>query len=138
MADTDASTQMDTITITTSLTANIKTQTMHCPGQKEMATQTEPLDDNHPHSLEGIQISTKPQVSPTIVIDPQPEPQVPRSALLHDELVKTPERQATPTPPPMLQPTPRFDWAEDAGSLPIASLSPPLPRDISVLCSNAP
>ena len=100
-----SSTQMDTVAImivTTAPTINIETQTTnispvvidastqttHCPRQKETATHAEPLDDNHPHLSEGIKISTKPQVSPTIVMDPQPEPQVSRSALLHDELVE--------------------------------------------------
>ena len=141
------STQMDTIAImivTTSPTINIETQTtnispvvieastqtMHCPRQKETATQTEPLDNDHFHLSEGIKILMKPWVSPTIIEDPQPEPQVSCSALLHDELVKTLEQQPMP---PVQEPSPHFNWAKDAESLPIASRLVDLSRVLQAL-----
>jgi hypothetical protein len=97
--------------------------------------QTEPPDDDWPRSSKGIETSMK--SNPTIVANPQPEPQGSRSALLHDELVETPERKITPAPPLVPEPSRHFDWAEDAESLPIAFQSPP-PRDLSVLRSDTP
>jgi hypothetical protein len=74
--------------------------------------------------------------NPTIIVEPQPELQGSRSALLHDELAESPEQKTTLTPPPIPEPTPRFDWADDAESIPI--MSKPPPRDFSVLRSNTP
>ena len=98
------------------------TQMMHCPRQRAAAIQTEPLDDNQTHLLKGIKTSMEP--SSTVIADPQLKLQASCSALLHDDSIEPPEGQLIPTPPSVLNPTPHFDWAEDAELLPIVSQSP--------------
>jgi hypothetical protein len=145
-AHADSHTQTDDTTTSTvnvdiqtafpsTMMTNAGVQTARIPEQKMAEVQTEPLDDDQSRLSKGIKNVTK--TSPTIVVDPQLESQASRSALLHDELVETPERKITPTPPLLVpEPSRRFDWAEDAESLPIVPQLPP--RDLSVLCSNIP
>jgi hypothetical protein len=119
----------DTQTTTTSPTfVDADTQTTLCPGQRAAATQTKPPDEEQPHTSKNIEASTS----------SNPDPQGSRSALLHDELVETPERKITPAPPLVPEPSRCFDWAEEAESLPIISQLPPPPRDLSALRSNIP
>jgi hypothetical protein len=115
------------------MVANAGVQTAHMPEQKMAEVQTEPLDNDQPRLSKGIKTLTK--TSPTIVVDPQLESQASRSALLHDELAEPPEQKTTLTPPPTPEPTPRFDWADDAESIPIVYKPP---RDLSALRPSTP
>jgi flagellar biosynthesis/type III secretory pathway protein FliH len=136
----NADTQTDTVTTVVvdiqtpaaTTTVDADTQMTLCPGQRAAATQTKPPDEEQPHTSKNIEASTS--SNPTII----PDPQGSRSALLHDELVETPERKITPAPPLVPEPSRCFDWAEEAESLPIISQLPPPPRDLSALHSNIP
>jgi hypothetical protein len=101
---------------------NTNAQMTLCPRQRMAVMQTVPPDEEQLHTSKNIKVSTS--SNPTIVPDPQPEPQCFHSALLHDELVKTPEQKITPTPQLVPEPSQHFDWAEDAKSLPIISQLP--------------
>ena len=88
----------------------------------ELEPQLKPHKENRPVS----------KVDEMSMISPQPEPisdapQYSCSALLHDEAFETPEQQPTPLPPAP-EPTPCFNWAEDAETLLIVmKASPPPP-----------
>ena len=94
------------------------TQTEH-PLSMESSTQTttqmEPLDDEHPRLTDP---------SPPVTASLQPESQSSRSALLHDETPEPPLTDLVVTQVPAMlttiQPPTRFDWAEDAESIPLS------------------
>jgi hypothetical protein len=84
MADADTQTTTDS-----PIFIDVDTQMTLCPRQRMAAKQMEPPDEEQPHTSKNIEASIS--SNPTIIPDPQPEPQGSHSALLHDGLVEIPE-----------------------------------------------